>query len=108
MSNGLIKEKLFSVEKITICDNSNLVFRGTPVFGVLEDDGVHITRKGVFILNNNFRICLHGSSSGTVAKNLVNIPVVMDIDLCSIVAWIFEGDLLANGVLVITLIDNRQ
>ena len=36
------------------------------MFGVLEDDGVHITRKGVFILNNNFRFCLYGSSSGTV------------------------------------------
>ena len=68
VSNGLIKEKLFSVEKITICDNSNLAFRGIPVFGVLEDDGVHITRRGVFILNNNFRICLYGSSSGTVAE----------------------------------------
>ena len=28
MSNGMIKEKLFSVEKTTICDNSNLAFRG--------------------------------------------------------------------------------
>ena len=67
VSNGLIKEKLFSAEKTIICDNSNLAFRGTPVFGVLEDDGVHITRKGVFILNNNFRCCLYGSSNGTVA-----------------------------------------
>ena len=46
VSNGLIKEKLFSIEKTTICDNSNLAFRGTPVFGVLEDDGVHISRRG--------------------------------------------------------------
>ena len=67
VSNGMIKEKLFSDEKTTICNNSNLAFRGTPVYGVLEDDGVHITRKGVYILNNNFRFCLYGSSNGTIS-----------------------------------------
>ena len=40
---------------------------GVLEYGVLEDDEVHKTRKRVFILNNNIRFCLYGSSSGTVA-----------------------------------------
>lgn len=63
VANAKIKELLFNVPNTTLCDNSNLAYRGQPEWGVLESDGIHLSRKGVFVLNDNFRSCVYGSSS---------------------------------------------
>ena len=59
VANALIKKKLLNVQKTITCDNSNLAFRGAPAFGVLESDVIHLSGKGVFALNRNFRSCVY-------------------------------------------------
>lgn len=61
VANAMIKERLFKVQDVVLCDNSNLSYRGRPASGVLEEDGIHVSRRGVFILNQNFRSCVYGS-----------------------------------------------
>lgn len=63
VSNAMIKERLLDVQKTSLCDNSNLAFRGIPSRGVLEADGLHLSRRGVFVLNSNFRSTLYNTSS---------------------------------------------
>ena len=65
VSNAMIKERLLDVRKTSLCDNSNLAFRGIPSRGVLESDGLHLSRRGVFVLNSKFRSSLYKTSSGT-------------------------------------------
>lgn len=57
VANAMIKERLFRVPGISLCDNSNLSYRGRPARGMLEEDRVHIFRQGVFAMNNNMRAC---------------------------------------------------
>lgn len=59
VANAMIKERLFRVPGISLCDNSNLSYRGRPARGMLEEDGVHISRQGVFAMNNNMRSCVY-------------------------------------------------
>ena len=59
VANAMIKERLFRVPGIRLCDNSNLSYRGRPARGMLEEDGVHISRQGVFAMNNNMRSCVY-------------------------------------------------
>ena len=60
VSNAMIKERLLDVRKTSLCDNSNLV-----VAYLIEADGLHLSRRGVFVLNSNFRSSLYKTSSGT-------------------------------------------
>ena len=46
-----------------LCDNSNLSHRSRPTHGILEKDGLHVPRQGVFALNKRFRSCVYKSSS---------------------------------------------
>ena len=51
IANAMIKERLFGVPGVKLCDNSNLSYRGKPAHGMLEEDGVHVSRRGVYALS---------------------------------------------------------
>ena len=59
VANAMIKERIFRVPGISLCDNSNLSYRCRPARGMLGEDGVHISRQGVFAMNNNIRSCVY-------------------------------------------------
>ena len=59
VTNAMIKERFFRVPGISLCDNSNLSYRSRPACGMLEEDGVHISRQGVFAINSNMRSCVY-------------------------------------------------
>ena len=70
IANAMIKERLFGVQGIRLCDNSNLSYRGKPAHGMLEDDGVHVSRRGVYTLNNNFRSCIYNTGGESESRGL--------------------------------------
>ena len=69
VANAMIKERLFRVPGIRLCDNSNLSYRGRPAHGMLEDDGVHVSRRGVFALNSNLRSCVYNFGGESEQRN---------------------------------------
>ena len=61
IANAMIKDRLYGKPGIKLCDNSNLSYRGRPAYGMLEEDGVYISRRGVYALNNNLRSCVYSN-----------------------------------------------
>ena len=53
--NVLIKENLHNKSNVVICDNGNLFYRGQQSYGVLNSDGVHLTRTGTTKLTSNIK-----------------------------------------------------
>ena len=53
--NVLIKEKLRNKPYVILCDNGNLFFRGLPARNILNRDGIHLTRKGSYLLTGNLK-----------------------------------------------------
>ncbi|CAC5358915.1 unnamed protein product [Mytilus coruscus] len=51
----MIKDKFGDASDILLCDNSNLSFRGQPASGILVNDGIHLTKKGTYILSGNLK-----------------------------------------------------
>ncbi|CAC5386878.1 unnamed protein product [Mytilus coruscus] len=51
----MINDKFGDASDIFLCDNSNLSFRGQPASGILVNDGIHLTKKGTYILSGNLK-----------------------------------------------------
>ena len=69
VANAMIKERLFRVPGIRLCDKSNLSYRGRPANGMLEDDSVHVSRQGLFALNNDLRSCIYNFGGESEQNN---------------------------------------
>ena len=69
IANAMIKERLFGVPGVKLCDNSNLSYRGKPAHGMLEEDGVHVSRRGVYALNGNLRSCIYSFGDESESRN---------------------------------------
>ena len=53
--NAHVKRLFAKDDKVSVCDNSNLSYRGQPSIKHIQDDGVHPTHSGERILFNNIR-----------------------------------------------------
>ena len=73
----MIKERLFRVPGVRLCDNSNLSYKGRPAHGMLEEDGLHVFRQGVFALNNNFRSCVYSAGGESGSRSFQSIIMLM-------------------------------
>ena len=100
VANAMIKERLFRVSVIRLCNNSNPSNRGRPAHGMLEDDGVHVSRRGVFALNNNDRVCtilVVNLNNGTFSRGEVTTWDLAD-----------EGQPVIVRVLAMIILEDRR
>ena len=70
--NVTLKEKLNGKTNVFICDNSNLFYRGQAYRGMLNEDGLHLSRLGTRTLNKNMK---------GVIQNVFNIDTNEQCDL---------------------------
>ena len=57
--NILLKESLAGRQKVHLCDNSNLFYRGAAQQGILKEDGLHLSKDGTKLLAKNIRETLY-------------------------------------------------
>lgn len=57
--NILLKENLAGRQKVHLCDNSNLFYRGAAQKGILKEDGLHLSKDGTKLLAKNIRETLY-------------------------------------------------
>ena len=65
--NVLLQDKLGDMGNFSLCDNSNLFYRGQQARGVLGKDGKHLSRLGTTKLGANLKSAIYktlGESSG--------------------------------------------
>lgn len=54
----MLKEKYNDEAMITLCDNSNLSYKGEPISRHFLSDGLHLSNSGAAILASNMRDCI--------------------------------------------------
>ena len=54
-TNILIKERFAGLDHVFLCDNGNLFYRGEAQRGILNDDGIHLSRTGTNKLARNLK-----------------------------------------------------
>ncbi|MEW8548122.1 MAG: hypothetical protein AB2693_31855, partial [Candidatus Thiodiazotropha sp.] len=53
--NIILKERVGDKNNTKVIDNSNLFYRGGPARGMLNEDGIHLSREGTFTLGRNMK-----------------------------------------------------
>ena len=57
--NILLKESLTGRQKVHLCDNSNLFYRGAAQQGILKEDGLYLSKDGTKLFAKNIRETLY-------------------------------------------------
>ncbi|CAC5399219.1 unnamed protein product [Mytilus coruscus] len=59
MLSIMLKEKFNNKDNVTLCDNSNMAYKGTPIQKFLDSkDKYHLSNSGVSMLAANMRDCI--------------------------------------------------
>ena len=53
--SAMLKNDYVKDQNISLCDNSNLAFKGKPIGRFIENDGFHLSNQGITMLAANLR-----------------------------------------------------
>ena len=65
--NAMLKQNLRGKQNVSISENSNLAYHGHPRRGLVEKDGIHLTKDGAAILAANLK-----RSIDTLCDNIIS------------------------------------